>query len=171
MKRRVILPLLALSSMGIGLYIGKSRRQKPAEPTSPSLGQIEFPDIDKTIRNAEEWLGKIVVVNHWATWCPPCLKEIPVFIEYQRQKGGQGVQVIGIAHDLLDATRRFSDEIGMNYPSLVAIIGGGELMRAQGNHTGALPFTAIYDQSGQLARTHLGEMDWEDIDKAVSPLL
>jgi len=113
-----------------------------------------------------------VVLNHWATWCPPCREEIPLLVDAQRRLGARGVQVVGVAHDLLGNARAFGAEMGINYPSLVAITGGEELMRAQGNsRAGALPFTAFFGRDGRLAATHLGQMSAEELAAAIAPLL
>ena len=138
---------LGLIALLLGGYAGWQTSRPTPAAGGTDLTHIELPDIEKNLRSGEEWLGKVVVVNHWAPWCPPCRDEIPLLIDIQRRLGDQGVQVVGIAHDLLDATRAYSDSIGINYPSLVAITGGGELMRRQGNTAGgALPFTAFFDR-------------------------
>ena len=148
------------------------RHQEPNLPQEVQLNSIELPDVDKNIRNAEEWLGKVVIVNHWAPWCPPCVEEIPILIEYQNAYQQKGVQVVGISHDLLETTRVFGDQIGINYPSLLAIANGGELLKAHGNTTsGALPFTVVFDRSGNLADTFLGKISAADLDKMTQPLL
>jgi hypothetical protein len=95
-----------------------------------------------------------------------------MLVEFQSAMQDQGVQVVGVAHDLLDAARIFGDETGMNYPSLVAIVGGNELLAAHGNsNSGALPFTAIFDRSGKLARTKLGLLSYAELQSLVAPLL
>lgn len=166
------LVLLALAALALGGYLGWHKFRSPGAVPNATITQLELPDIDKNLRNGKEWLGKVVVVNHWATWCPPCREEIPLLIETQRRLGEQGVQVVGIAHDLLDDARAFSDGIGINYPSLVAIVGGGEIMRQQGNRGGgALPFTAFFDRQGNLVDARLGQLSQSELNQAIAPLL
>ncbi len=174
MAKHKLVITLSLIALLVGGYVGWQKSQ-PKQATSgaasATLAQIELPDTEKNLRNGEEWLGKVVVVNHWATWCPPCLEEIPMLINFQEQMRGTDIQIIGIAHDLLDATRIFGDEIGINYPSLLAIVGGDELMRQQGNASGGLPFTAFFDRDGNLANTWLGKISEKELKQMIAPLL
>ena len=125
---------MAIISLALGGYLGtKQFRVTDAPPDLSKLVQLELPDVEKNVRNGSEWLGKVVIVNHWATWCGPCREEIPMLIDYQEQMADQGVQIVGVAHDLLDSVRIFGDEIGISYPSLVAIVGGNELLVAHGD--------------------------------------
>ena len=82
------------------------------------------------------------------------------------------MQIVGIAHDQLDAARAYGDSIGINYPSLVAVTGGGELMQQQGNAAGGpLPFTVFFDRQGNIAATQLGLLSAQELNRVVEPLL
>ena len=95
-----------------------------------------------------------------------------MLIEYQQQMQSRGVQVVGIAHDGLEATRLFGEQVGMTYPSLWVVVGGAELLASHGNNwAGALPFTAVFDRSGKLAQTKLGIISIEELNALVEPLL
>ncbi len=169
--RALLLVLVAMASTAGGLYLGL-QHFSPGPPDPALLADLELPDIDRDIRSGREWLGKIVVINHWATWCAPCREEIPMLITFQNQMEAQDIQVVGIAHDLLDSARFFHEEIGMNYPSLVAITDGNELLEMHGNtQSGALPFTAIFDRSGTLFTSYLGVLSHTELHALVSPLL
>ena len=178
MKKVLLLGSLAIAGAALGVLFGIHQLgSKNSDPGNPVLAQarlseIRLPDVDRKIRNGEEWLGRIVIVNHWATWCPPCLEEIPMLIEYQHRMAEEEVQVVGIAHDQLESTLRFGDEIGINYPSLVSVTGGSELLKDHGNsEAGALPFTAIFNRDGKLVRTSLGKLTYVELDRLIQPLL
>jgi len=103
-----------------------------------------------------QWRGKVMVVNFWATWCPPCLKEIPEFVGLQQRYGSKGVQFIGIAIDDKMKVAAFVAQHGVNYPILMAEEQGITLARDAGNRLGGLPFTVIIDRQGRTARVELG---------------
>ena len=128
--------------------------------TDPAVGmqRVEFTarDANGEIRNINEWHGRIVFLNFWATWCPPCKEEIPHFIELQQEYGDQGLQFIGVAIDEHDAVTEFVEAIGMNYPTMIVQQDGIELARRYGNDIGALPYTVIIDRDGQISNTFKG---------------
>ena len=172
MKKILIITGLSVLSVFLGTYFSVKHFSVEEGPNFSNLIELQLPDTLKQLRSGEEWLGKVVVINHWATWCGPCREEIPMLVKFNQDMQGKGVQVVGIAHDLLDSARSFGDEIGLDYPSLVAITNGNEIMRAQGNNnTGALPFTVIFDPDGNIVQTKLGILSYQELSKMVSPYL
>jgi len=129
---------------------------------NPVIGQqrLEFGanDLDGSFRNIKEWDGKIIFLNFWATWCPPCKKEIPHFIELQKAYGEQGFQIIGLAVDNEDDVREYAEDMGINYPSLIVEGEGVGLAKRYGNGVGVLPYTVIIERDGEISNTFLGEL-------------
>jgi len=132
---------------------------------------FELTDTEGKLRNIEEWNGKVLLINFWATWCPPCKKEMPAFIELQEQYAAQGFQVIGIAIDDMESVSDFVDTLGVNYPALIAEYAGIELSREYGNHISALPFSAFVGRDGKIAVTQTGELSKKQVEKIIQPLL
>jgi thiol-disulfide isomerase/thioredoxin len=118
-----------------------------------------------------QWQGKVLVVNFWATWCPPCLKEIPEFVRLQQRYGPKGVQFVGIAIDDLNRVLGFMAHNSMNYPVLMAEREGLDLARAAGNRLGGLPFTVVIDRQGRAARVELGVLDEQKLAPFLDQLL
>lgn len=129
--------------------------------------EFAFTDLDGNLRNVQEWDGRLLVVNFWATWCPPCREEIPLFVELQREYGARGLQLVGIAVDEVDAVRAFAQDIGINYPILLASFDGIDLSEAFGNRVGALPFTAVVDRAGRIVLHKSGEIEREDVSHLI----
>ncbi len=132
------------------------------ETASPVIGKIrpEFAmmDIEGNVRNIKDWDGQVVLLNFWATWCPPCLEEIPGFIEVQQELENRGFQIIGVAVDNEEDVREFANEMAMNYPILAGEMEAIELAQKYGNSIGGLPFSAIIDKNGKVTHTIMGEL-------------
>ena len=147
------------SGFALQKYLNQPQIQTQHNPAIGSK-RPEFAamDLDGQRRNIKEWDGKVILLNFWATWCPPCLKEIPDFIELQKDYGEQGFQIIGIAVDDEQAVREYATEIGMNYPTMAVQSEGVGLARRYGNHAGALPYTVIINRNGEISNTIMGEL-------------
>ncbi len=135
------------------------------------LPNYEWQGLDGNTHQLQDWSGKILIINHWATWCPPCRAELPLLMDFQTAYSDKGVQVIGMSHDSLELARPFADDMGLNYPQLLAGASQGlQWANSLGAH-GGLPFTVVFDQSGELTYTKLGLLSQADLRQAVSALL
>jgi thiol-disulfide isomerase/thioredoxin len=132
---------------------------EPASDPAQVLLAASLEDLHGQIQPLAQWQGKVMVVNFWATWCPPCLKEIPEFVRLQQRYGSRGVQFVGLAIDDKVKVAAFAAKMGMNYPVLIADRDGLTLARNAGNPLGGLPFTVIIDRQGRTARVELGVLD------------
>lgn len=120
--------------------------------------QTVFLTPDGVEHRLSDWPGELVVLNFWATWCAPCLREIPAFIALQQRYAGQGVQFIGIALDQPDAVASFVAEKNLNYPTVVGEDDVIRLMSELGNSIGGMPYSVVL-QNGAPVFAHQGE--WE----------
>jgi len=107
--------------------------------------------------------GRPLVLNFWATWCPPCVREMPSLDRFHRDFGHQGWQVLGLAADTADKVRDFLARTPVGFPTVVAGFGGVELSRTLGNQSGGLPFTVLFDAAGAVTRRHMGETRYEQL--------
>lgn len=159
---------MALGALAAGVYFG--RTGSPDAPASALLG-LSLPDVDGREQRLDQWKGKVLVVNFWATWCEPCREEMPEFVRVQAGSSAKGLQFVGIAIDQPDKVRQFSNDLKLNYPSLVGGYGALELSKTFGNQLMALPFTLIIDRSGQVAYAQMGPLKPGKLDAIVSKLL
>ena len=146
---------------------------------SPSIVDISggtntLISFDLPTSTGEKWStqlihDKVVLINFWATWCAPCRTEIPLLIETQARHA-RDIQVVGIAVDDAESVRRFEDERGLNYVSLIALTEGPELMRRYGSG-GQLPFTLVFDRTGVLRYQKTGELQVDELSGWLKHLL
>jgi len=162
----------ALAALGGGLYFGlEQRNESPAPAAATGLMGLALPDVTGKEQRIDQWKGKVIVVNFWATWCAPCREEMPEFIKAQSEYGAKGLQFVGIAVDQADKVAQFEKEIGLNYPSLVGGFGAMELSKSLGNKLMALPFTVIVDRQGAIVHTQLGLLKPDKLTQIVKQLL
>lgn len=107
--------------------------------------------------------GAPLVLNFWATWCPPCLREMPALDRVARAFAGKGLRIVGLAIDGPTPVRSHLAKSPVSYAIGLAGFEGTELSRQLGNTTGALPFTVVYDASGRLLHRKLGETTYEEL--------
>lgn len=170
--RNLLLLVAALAALAAGYFTALWLRA-PVTDTASGGQAVEFrlADLAGKEHRLEEWHGRVVVLNFWATWCPPCREEIPIFIDLQKRLGDKGLQFVGIAIDDASAVASYQREIGINYPSLLGGDGGMGLMSAYGNTAGGLPFTVILDRDGRIAARKVGAFRRVELEALLSPLL
>ncbi|VAW98049.1 Cytochrome c-type biogenesis protein ResA [hydrothermal vent metagenome] len=181
MKKPVRLAAYTLT-FAVGLWGGNLLLQKltgtatiAQKSTEAMLNQpapdFSLPDIDGNLRYSKEWAGRIQVINFWATWCPPCRSETPMFVDMQEKYGAAGLQFVGIAIDDTDKVQDFMDTYGINYPMLIGDDNAIDVAKQYGNRFGALPYTVIIDRTGQIQHVQRGELRQDVAEKIFRKLL
>jgi peroxiredoxin len=128
-------------------------------------------DVNGVTHSSKEWDGKVVILNFWATWCPPCIKETPAFVQLQEKYQQAGVQFVGVAIDKKDAVLEFIDTYGVNYPMLIGEEDAIKVSKDYGNRYGALPYTVVINREGLIHFVQLGEMTQEIAETNIKQLL
>ncbi len=132
---------------------------------------FSLPDLDGELQSIDNWNGQVIMINFWATWCPPCRREIPAFIRLYENYRDQGFVIIGIAIDDPQSVQDFIDPMDVNYPVLLGEDTGIEITTAYGNRLGVLPFTAFIDREGRIVHTRRQELSYEEAEALIKPLL
>ena len=117
---------------------------------------------DEVVRVAD-WRGRPLLVNFWATWCPPCVEELPLLNAFHARQAAKGWQVLGLAVDQPGAVRSFLQKLPLNFPVGMAGFAGTELSRSLGNLTGGLPFTVVFNEAGEVAHRKIGQVSEADL--------
>ncbi len=190
--KKVVLWTVLTGLVSISGYLGYSlyhyqqhSRARPSTPvavkapqpavTTEILGrqrpEFTLPDLDGQPRAVSEWDGKVVALNFWATWCPPCIKEVPEFVALQAKYQTQGLQFIGIALQQPEEVHEFVAEHKVNYPILTGELEVIQLAEAYGNHIGALPYTVIIDRNGKVAHVKPGILPTAAAESIITGLL
>ncbi len=128
-----------------------------------SLPAFSYTDLAGQSRHRSEFDDKVLVVNFWATWCPPCVKETPEFVALQEEFDGQ-VQFIGIAIDDEEPVREFANNFSVNYPILLGDMSAIEMSRSLGNRYEGLPFTVVAAPGGEVVLRHTGGLERDELE-------
>src|SRR5690606_34328459 len=123
------------------------------------LFESSFPDVNGDLQAIRQWQGKTIVVNFWATWCPPCLEEMPELSRMYRQYQPQGLVVLGISSDEPDKIRMFAAETPVSYPLLSGELAAMPLSESLGNNKGILPYTVVISEDGSIVKGYFGLVD------------
>ena len=113
----------------------------------------------------------MVLINFWATWCPPCVREMPGFIEVREQYAEQGFEIIGIAIDNAESVRKFVANLGVNYPILHGQSDASMVASHYGNSMEMLPFSVMIDRQGKIQFARAGELTKTALEKELKKLL
>ena len=116
----------------------------------------------ETVR-LSDWRGKPLLVNFWATWCPPCVHELPLLNAFHDAQAPKGWQLVGLAVDQPSAVRNFLQKLPLRFPVGMAGLAGTELSRSLGNATGGLPFTVVFGAEGSVIHRKIGQVSEADL--------
>lgn len=161
LTRRLALVLFALSCLFGGWafhagVFGGSETPLADNLVAEQRPEFRLADIFGNYREMKEWDGKVVVVNFWATWCTPCLQEIPEFVRLQAEYAERGVQFVGIALDAPDTVISFAKRLDISYPVLIGTGDAIGVAQQFGNTLGVLPYTAVVNRLGKVAHLQTG---------------
>ena len=144
---------------------------KTAWPANVATPKIEAVDLQGKAWNAAELAGKVVVLNFWATWCPPCIEELPLIDAFYKQNQSKSFQVVGLAVDQPSQVKRFLTQKPLQFPNGLAGLNGTQLGVSLGNAESVLPFSVLFDAKGKLLAQKAGKLEQKDLDSWLQKVL
>lgn len=130
-----------------------------------------LPDLNGQEQEFSQWNDKVVLLNFWATWCPPCRKEIPDFIDVYKQYKDKDFIIVGVGTDSPQKIARFVKKLAIPYPILVGGQKSKQVYYQYGNHSGALPYSILIDKNGVIRYRAGGLISKQKLIAQISPLL
>lgn len=167
-----LLAIIAIISSGLAVrHFVLTPTIAPETIATHTFFAAEFPDLTGQPQAMSQWKGKTIIVNFWATWCPPCLEEMPELSKLYAEHQANDVIVLGISSDELGIIREFSDKTPVSYPLLSGDIDAMNISESLGNNKGVLPYTVIIAPDGSIVKTYFGLVNQALLEKAFLPLL
>lgn len=167
--RLLIIAVLALLSTA---YVVKQFVFPPTVNAPANvLLDARFNTLDGKEVALKTWQNKVIVLNFWATWCPPCREEMPELSKMQDQYKNKNLVVIGLSTDDLETTKTFIQSNPVSYPVLAGDMQAMNFAESLGNNQGVLPYTVVIDEKGQIVKTFFGRVNQNLLEKTVMPLL
>lgn len=163
-RRKLVWGLAAgvAGGAGLGISLWRSKAAEVAEPV-PEFWAQQWQTPHDTPLAMAQFKGRPLLLNFWATWCPPCVDELPLLDGFFRDQGASGVRVLGLAIDRKEAVLPFLQKLPLSFPVAMAGMGGADLGRALGNLTGGLPFSVLIASDGSIAQRKMGRVQPADL--------
>jgi len=169
MNRRLALmggAAVAAGAAGVGAALWRTRVGSVGD--GAAIWPMRFDQPEGGALTLADLRGKPMLLNFWATWCPPCVSELPLLDRFHREHQAGGWQVVGLAVDNLAPVREFLGKRPVQFPVGLAGVEGVALSKSLGNAGGALPFSVIFDHSGKIVERKLGVIQAEDLQRWVA---
>jgi thiol-disulfide isomerase/thioredoxin len=160
--RRFALATFGVAAAAVGAAVA-TRHFSLEEPDADDLWRQSFPALDGRAVALRDFRGRPLMINFWATWCPPCVEEMPLIDRFYQRIGPDKLHILGLAIDHKEAVAQFLQRTPVHYEIAMAGLEGVDLTKKLGNTAGALPFSVFFDGDGALRHRKLGELNESDL--------
>ncbi|BCO26108.1 thiol-disulfide oxidoreductase ResA [Rhodoferax lithotrophicus] len=152
------------AGVGAGLAWRTFQRQSiELSQAEDRFWQQKFSQLDGVELLASAFKGKPLMLNFWATWCPPCVEELPLLNAFFNENKSKSWQVLGLAVDQVTPVKRFLGQSPLDFPVALAGFAGMEVSKSLGNLSGGLPFTVVFDASGSVLHRKMGKLKADEL--------
>ena len=155
---------LAAAALGAGVAAWRLRPGEPLPEAQADFWGQRFMQPQGGELSVAPWRGRPLLVNFWATWCPPCVEELPMIEAFWRENGPKGLQVLALAIDQPSSVRRFLERQPLSFPVGLAGLEGSQLAKSLGNAQGGLPFSVFFGKDGRIWKQKLGQLTKADLE-------
>ena len=163
-RRRALLGAVAVTAGLAGAGVAWWRHEAPEPAATDALWGMRFEGpAGAAAVDMARLRGQPLLLNFWATWCPPCVEELPLLDSFFQQNKAKGWQVIGLAIDQPSAVKAFLGRLPLSFPVGLAGLDGTALGRSLGNLAGGLPFTVVFDRRSQVVQRKMGRVSTQDL--------
>ncbi len=150
---------------GAGLAAWRMSPSPVQSGAAESLWSASFEGVDGKPLSMAALRGQPLLLNFWATWCPPCVNELPMLDRFHAQQRTRGWQVLGLAVDQQANVQKFLQRVPLQFPVALAGLAGTDLSRSLGNERGGLPFTVLFGADGNILKRKMGELSEDDLQE------
>ena len=166
-RRTLLTAGAAAAAAGLGLFAALQLRGGSDQEALEALWRLPLQDLTGQPLSLEQWRGRPLIVNFWATWCEPCREEMPLLVKAHQQYASKNLQIVGIALDSVAKVQQFAKELNIPYPLALGSLGAIDITRKFGNTAAGLPYTLAIAANGRVATRHLGGMTSAQLEAAI----
>lgn len=170
-KRLLAMLLLLALAAAAGFALRSPLVDSDAPRRGPDPFSLSLPDADGAMRSFGAWKGKALLVNFWATWCAPCVTELPELARLQDKYAARGVVVVAVGTESPERVRLFRDEHHLRLPLLAGGYGALAIARNWGDSAGLLPYTALFSGDGAMLKSKAGAVSTAELESWIEAAL
>ena len=156
--------LAAGAGLGLAWWRSLSGDAVPAAEPIAGFWDLQWSTPEGAPLLLKSYRGKPLLINFWATWCPPCIEELPLINAFFNKNRANGWQVIGLAIDKPASVQAFLKKMPLDFPVGIDAVAGSDLARDLGNPSGSLPFSVVFNAQGRVVQRKLGRLRPDDLD-------